>query len=313
MKEFSYIIKRILQMIPVLLIITVIIFFGMRLIPGDPAVTMLGDHATPQALEEMRHKLGLDQSVIIQYFLFLKQVITLDFGNSITLNAPVWQLFTQKAAVTLTLTIVTGVFTLIISFVFGYIGGISKNKVVTKTVDTVAPIFISVPEFWIGILLMMILGLNLGLFPVGGWGTTWPEHLRSMILPGISGALGTSALMIRNIEEEILKIRRQDYVDFAYSKGLKKNIVRNRYILKNVMVSTITLFSMRIVYMFAGSVVIETVFALPGLGSMLMQGILARDYALVQGLVYIFAVIVLVLNLLTDISYSFINPRIRLE
>ncbi|HIT05221.1 MAG TPA: ABC transporter permease [Candidatus Scybalocola faecipullorum] len=313
MKEFSYIIKRILQMIPVLLIITVIIFFGMRLIPGDPAVTMLGDHATPQALEEMRHKLGLDQSVIIQYFLFLKQVITLDFGNSITLNAPVWQLFTQKAAVTLTLTIVTGVFTLIISFVFGYIGGISKNKVVTKTVDTVALIFISVPEFWIGILLMMILGLNLGLFPVGGWGTTWPEHLRSMILPGISGALGTSALMIRNIEEEILKIRRQDYVDFAYSKGLKKNIVRNRYILKNVMVSTITLFSMRIVYMFAGSVVIETVFALPGLGSMLMQGILARDYALVQGLVYIFAVIVLVLNLLTDISYSFINPRIRLE
>ena len=313
MKEFSYIIKRILQMIPVLLIITVIIFFGMRLIPGDPAVTMLGDHATPQALEEMRHKLGLDQSVIIQYFLFLKQVITLDFGNSITLNAPVWQLFTQKAAVTLTLTIVTGVFTLIISFVFGYIGGISKNKVVTKTVDTVALIFISVPEFWIGILLMMILGLNLGLFPVGGWGTTWPEHLRSMILPGISGALGTSALMIRNIEEEILKIRRQDYVDFAYSKGLKKNIVRNRYILKNVMVSTITLFSMRIVYMFAASVVIETVFALPGLGSMLMQGILARDYALVQGLVYIFAVIVLVLNLLTDISYSFINPRIRLE
>lgn len=313
MKEFSYIIKRILQMIPVLLIITVIIFFGMRLIPGDPAVTMLGDHATPQALEEMRHKLGLDQSVIIQYFLFLKQVITLDFGNSITLNAPVWQLFTQKAAVTLTLTIVTGVFTLIISFVFGYIGGISKNKVVTKTVDTVALIFISVPEFWIGILLMMILGLNLGLFPVGGWGTTWPEHLRSMILPGISGALGTSALMIRNIEEEILKIRRQDYVDFAYSKGLKKNIVRNRYILKNVMVSTITLFSMRIVYMFAGSVVIETVFALPGLGSMLMQGILARDYALVQGLVYVFAVIVLVLNLLTDISYSFINPRIRLE
>ena len=105
-------------MIPVLLIITVIIFFGMRLIPSDPAVTMLGDHATPLALEEMRHKLGLDQSVIIQYFLFLKQVITLDFGNSITLNAPVWQLFTQKAAVTLTLTIVTGVFTLIISFCF---------------------------------------------------------------------------------------------------------------------------------------------------------------------------------------------------
>lgn len=313
MKAANYIIKRILQMIPVLLIVTLIIFAGMRLIPGDPAITMLGDHATPQAVSDLRHKLGLDQSIIIQYFLFLKQALTLDFGNSITLNAPVWQLFIQKAAVTLTLTLATALFTLIISFVFGYIGGISKNKVVTKTVDTAALIFISIPEFWIGIQLMMIFGLKLGIFPVGGWGTTWTQHLQSIILPAISGAIGTSALMIRNIEEEIMKIRRQDYVDFAYSKGLSKRIVRNRYVLKNVMVSTITLFSMRIVYMFAGSVVIETVFALPGLGSMLMQGILARDYTLVQGMVYIFAVIVLVMNLLTDISYSFINPRIRLE
>lgn len=313
MREFNYILKRILQMIPVLLIITVIIFAGMRLIPGDPAVTMLGDHATPQALEEMRNKLGLNKPFIVQYLIFLKQVITFDFGNSITLNAPVWQLFTEKAAVTLTLAVMTGIFTWIFSFVFGYIGGISQNKIVTKTIDTIALILISIPEFWIGIQLMMIFGLKLGIFPVGGWGTSWQEHLQSMVLPSISGAVGTSALMIRNIEEEITKIRRQDYVDFAYSKGLSQRIVRNRYILKNVLVSTITLFSMRVVYMFAGSVVTETVFALPGLGSMLMQGILARDYSLVQGLVYIFSVIVLVMNLLTDISYSFINPRIRLE
>ena len=259
-------------MIPVLLVVTVVIFAGMRLIPGSPAITMLGDHATPQAVEEMNEKLGLNEPLIVQYFLFLRQVLTFDFGNSITLNAPVWDLFKEKAVVTLTLTVMTGLFTLVISFLFGYIGGISRNKVVTKTVDTAALIFISIPEFWIGIQLMMM-----------------------------------------NIEEEILKIRRQDYVDFAYSKGLKKSVVRNRYILKNVMVSTITLFSMRIVYMFAGSVVIETVFALPGLGNLLMQAILSRDYSLVQGLVYIFAVIVLVMNLLTDISYSFINPRIKLE
>ena len=313
MKEFNYIIKRILQMIPVLLVVTVVIFAGMRLIPGSPAITMLGDHATLQAVEEMNEKLGLNEPLIVQYFLFLRQVLTFDFGNSITLNAPVWDLFKEKAVVTLTLTVMTGLFTLVISFLFGYIGGISRNKVVTKTVDTAALIFISIPEFWIGIQLMMIFGLKLGLFPVGGWGTTWGEHLHSMVLPAIAGGLGTSALMIRNIEEEILKIRRQDYVDFAYSKGLKKSVVRNRYILKNVMVSTITLFSMRIVYMFAGSVVIETVFALPGLGNLLMQAILSRDYSLVQGLVYIFAVIVLVMNLLTDISYSFINPRIKLE
>lgn len=313
MKQFNYIGKRILQMIPVLLIVTVIIFAGMRLIPGDPAVTMLGDHATPVALEEMREKLGLNEPLVVQYLIFLKQVLTFDFGNSITLNAPVGELFVEKATVTLTLTVMTGLITLLISFVFGYIGGMSKSKGVTKAVDTFALILISVPQFWIGIQLMMIFGLMLRIFPVGGWGNTWPEHIHSMVLPAISGSLGTSALMIRNISEEIVKIRQQDYVDFAYSKGIKRSIVRNRYILKNVMVSTITLFSMRIVHMFAGSVVIETVFALPGLGSMLMQGILARDYTLVQGLVYIFAVIVLVMNLLTDISYSFINPRIRFE
>lgn len=313
MKQFNYIGKRILQMIPVLLVVTVIIFAGMRLIPGDPAVTMLGDHATPVALEEMREKLGLNEPLVVQYLIFLKQVLTFDFGNSITLNAPVGELFVEKATVTLTLTVMTGLITLLISFVFGYIGGMSKSKGVTKAVDTFALILISVPQFWIGIQLMMIFGLMLRVFPVGGWGNTWPEHIHSMVLPAISGSLGTSALMIRNISEEIVKIRQQDYVDFAYSKGIKRSIVRNRYILKNVMVSTITLFSMRIVHMFAGSVVIETVFALPGLGSMLMQGILARDYTLVQGLVYIFAVIVLVMNLLTDISYSFINPRIRFE
>lgn len=178
----------------------------------------------------------------------------------------------------------------------------SRHPLISKTIDSVSLVMLSIPELWVGIQLMLILGLNLKLLPVGGWGSTWPEHIRSMILPAISGAMGTSALMIRNIEEEIAKIKRQDYVDFAYSKGLKKRVVRNRYILKNVMVSTVTLLSMRVTGMFAGSVVIETVFALPGLGSLLMQGIMARDYTLVQSLVYIFAVIVLVMNLLTDIS-----------
>lgn len=313
MKEFNYIIKRILQMIPALLVITVIIFAGMRLIPGDPAITMLGTHYSDVAAEGLRHKLGLDQPLFFQYLLFLKQVLTFDFGNSITMNAPVWDLFKQKAVVTLTLTLVTAIFTIIISFIFGYAAGMSRHPLISKTIDSIALVMLSIPEFWIGIQLMLIFGLNLKLLPVGGWGSTWPEHIRSMILPAISGAMGTSALMIRNIEEEITKIKKQDYVDFAYSKGLKKGVVRNRYILKNVMVSTVTLLSMRVIGMFAGSVVIETVFALPGLGSLLMQGIMARDYTLVQSLVYIFAVIVLVMNLLTDISYSFLNPRIRLE
>lgn len=313
MKQFSYIVKRILQMIPVLFVITFIIFWGIRLIPGNPALTVLGEKAPKSAIEAMEKKMGLDQPIWKQYVYYLRDLCHLDLGTSIRLKQPVTDLFAQRAAVTLTYTVVCTIFTLLIGIPAGYIAGMTKRKALSKSITSVALVFLSLPEFWFAILLLFFFGLKLGWVPVGGWGKTWPEHLHSILLPAFTGAIGSVGLLIRNIQSGVQKILARDYVDFAYSKGLSRNVIRSRYVLKNVMVSTLTLISMRITSMLGGSVIIETVFALPGLGSLLVNAINGRDYILVQGCVLLFAVVVLVITLVTDICYSFVDPRVKLQ
>jgi peptide/nickel transport system permease protein len=189
----------------------------------------------------------------------------------------------------------------------------TKKGVLSKGITSMALVFLSLPSFWFAILLLFLFGLKLGWVPVGGWGNTWPEHIHSMLLPAFTGAIGSVGLLIRNIQSGVQKILARDYVDFARSKGLAKQIIRSRYVLKNVMVSTITLIAMRITSTLGGSVIIETVFALPGLGSLLVNAINGRDYILVQGTVLLYALIVLVVTLITDITYSFIDPRVKLQ
>lgn len=313
MKQFSYILKRILQMIPVLLIITIIIFWGIRLIPGNPALTILGEKAPQSAIEAMEKKMGLDQPIWKQYLIYLKDLLHMDLGTSIRLKQPVIELFKQRIVVTLTYTAMCTLFTLLIGIPAGYIAGMTKKGWLSKGVTSVALIILSLPEFWFAILLLFLFGLKLGWVPVGGWGDTWVQHIHSMLLPAFTGAIGSVGLLIRNIQSGVQKILSRDYVDFARSKGLEKPVIRSRYVLKNVMVSTLTLIAMRITSMLGGSVVIETVFSLPGVGSMLVNAINGRDYVLVQGTVLLFAVMVLFITLITDIAYSFVDPRVKLQ
>ena len=313
MNELSYVVKRILQIIPVLLIVTILIFVMIRMIPGDPALAMLGEKGSPAAVEAMRHKMGLDKPMIVQYFVFLGSLIHLDLGTSSYYSTPVASLILQKIVVTVFLTVVATVMTLVISFPLGYIAGVNGDNCKSKIINALSLITISLPSFWVGLLLLIVFGLKLGWFPVAGWGDTWGDHLYCMILPGLTQALATCSLLVRNIQSSVANIEKKDYVDFAYSKGLNKGRVRSKYVIKNVMISTVTLLSMRIAYMLGGSVVIETVFALPGMGSLLLNGILSRDYAVVQGTVFFFAVIVLAINLITDVSYSLLDPRVKLQ
>ena len=313
MKQFSYILKRILQMIPVLLVITIIIFWGIRLIPGNPALTVLGEKAPQYAIEAMEKKMGLDQPIWKQYLIYLNDLIHLDLGTSIRLKQPVIELFRERSVITITYTVMSTLFTLLIGIPAGYIAGMTKKGVLSKGITTMALVFLSLPSFWFAILLLFLFGLKLGWVPVGGWGNTWPEHIHSMLLPAFTGAIGSVGLLIRNIQSGVQKILARDYVDFARSKGLAKQIILSRYVLKNVMVSTITLIAMRITSTLGGSVIIETVFALPGLGSLLVNAINGRDYILVQGTVLLYALIVLVVTLITDITYSFIDPRVKLQ
>ena len=312
MKQFNYILKRILQMIPVLFVVTIIIFWGIRLIPGNPALTILGEKAPQSAIEAMEKKMGLDQPIWKQYLIYLQDLMHLDLGTSIRLKQPVLDLFRQRSVVTIVYTIMCTLFTLLIGIPLGYIAGMTKRGYVSKGITSAALVMLSLPSFWFAILLLFFFGLKLGWVPVGGWGDTWAEHFYSMLLPSLTGAIGSVGLLIRNIQSGVQKILARDYVDFARSKGLDKPVIRSRYVLKNVMVSTLTLIAMRITSMLGGSVIIESVFSLPGIGKLTYEAISARDYTVVQSVVFVFAALVLVINLLTDILYSFLDPRVSL-
>lgn len=313
MDVINYIIKRILQMIPVFIIVTIVIFFMIRMIPGDPAAVMLGSKATPEAIASMREKMGLNQPMWTQFLIFLKDLFHFDLGTSVKYNQSVSSLVASRFLVTAALTVVSTVFSVIISFILGYIGGMKKDKWQDQIIRFASLFGLSAPTFWIGLLLLTVFAVNLHWFPVSGWGDTPFEHIRGLILPGITQALGVSAVMVRNLRNNVIEIKGSDYVEFAKSKGLKNSVISSRHILRNALIPTTTLLALKIAYMLGGSVVIESVFSLPGLGALLVNSINARDYAVVQGVVLTFVIMVMIINLLTDIIYSVLDPRVKLS
>jgi len=300
-------------MIPILIIVSILIFFMIRLIPGDPALIRLGDKATPQMVENLRIKMGLDKPVIVQYALFMKNLIKLDLGDSLHYHVPIIDLLKKRMVVTLFLTAVTFIFSVAISFPLGFLSGIKENKIQDQIIRTASLIALSMPQFWVGLILMILFAVQINLFPVGGWGETWTQHLRAIILPAFTQSLMTAALLTRNLRNSVVDILKMDYVNFARSKGLENKIVKSRYIIKNAMIFYITLISMRVAYMLGGSIIIETVFSLPGVGSLMISSIYTRDYAVIQGIVLIFALLVMSINILTDLAYTYLDPRVRLE
>lgn len=309
--QFNYILKRVLQIVPVLFMVTVLIFAMLHMIPGDPARLILGEKATNGAVVALRAKLGLDQSMPAQYIRYLKGIATMDLGTSLTYQRPVVQLLRDCLPVTLFLTLMSTLFSLLVSFPLGYFAGMRKDNIGDQTVRVTALVAIAMPSFWVALLLMMLFSVKLQWFPVGGWGETIPEHVRSLILPAFTQSLMTSALLIRNIRNSVVDISVMDYVDFARSKGIAERSVKHRHILRNALISTATLLAMRMAYMLGGSVIIETVFSLPGLGKLMVDSIFGRDYAVVQSLVFLFAFMVLAINLLTDLLYSYLDPRVK--
>jgi peptide/nickel transport system permease protein len=313
MDQLNYIIKRVLQIIPVLLIITILIFIMIRLIPGDPATVLLGDKATPELVAALKHKMGLDKPIYLQYLIFMKNLLTMNMGDSLLFIVPVSDLLKERLVLTGLLTFTAAIFSVLISFPLGYIAGTNKDNAKDTAIRTGTLVALSMPQFWVGLLLLMLFGVELRWLPVAGWGDTWPEHIKSLILPALTQALTTSALLTRNLRNNVVDVLQMDYVDFARSKGLKERVVRHRHVIRNALITTVTLLSMQMAYMLGGSIIIETVFALPGVGALMVQAIFSRDYAVVQAVVFVFAFFVLLVNLITDISYSFLDPRVRLE
>ena len=313
MAKLNYILKRILQMIPVILISAILIWVLIRLIPGDPARIMVGPRALPETYEAYREKMGLNEPYLTQFFRYLTSLVRMDLGDSVHYQLPVTELIARRFPVTMWLTLVSTLLTILISLPLGYLAGMKQNKLADQSIRTFALLGLSLPSFWIALMLLMVFGVRLHWFPVSGWGDTFAQQVRSLVLPALTQAIAASAVVVRNTRNNVVDVKIQDYVDFSRGKGLTRLRISVAHIIRNALIPTVTLLSMRIAYMFGGTVIIESVFSMPGMGELLVSSVQRRDYAVVQGVVIVFVLIVLVVNLITDIVYSIIDPRISLE
>ena len=312
MDRGAYIVGRVLQMVPVLIVVSILVFLMIRLIPGDPAVTLLGVEATADKVKALHEHLGLDQPLPVQFLIFATGLAHGDLGTSFIVRVPVIQLVQERLPLTLFLVAYAMTLAVLITFPLAVLAALKKDGTFDQLIRGFTVALMSTPGFWIGILLLIVLGVKLGAFPVGGAGKTWGDRVYYLFLPALTLALGVSAVLIRNLRDAILNTLSAEHVVFARAKGLAPKLVLIKHVLRNALISTITLFGLYIGFLVGGAVIIESVFALPGMGSMMVSAILGRDYQVVQGFTLVYAVLVSVVYMLTDITYSLVDPRITL-
>jgi peptide/nickel transport system permease protein len=307
----TYIARRLVQLVPVVFGITLVLFFLLRLLPGDPATAMLGERATDEAVTRLNHHLGLDRPIYVQYAFFLRDLITLDLGRSIKYGVPVSSLLFGRLQVSLSVVGVTLLLCCLISIPLGILAALKKDSLIDNVVRSTFMVLMLMPSFWVGILLIIFFGVRLRLFPVSGYGTDLLDHLRHLFLPALTISLGISPILIRTLRSSILDALNADYVKTARAKGLRESAVVTTHVLRNALIPSMTLLGLSIGGLMGGTVILEKVFSLPGAGALLIDSIGARDYPVVQAATMIFAALVILVNLATDVLYSLLDPRVR--
>jgi len=282
----------------------------MRLLPGDPALALLGDRATDAAIARLHHELGLDRSVGVQFWEFLRHAVVLDLGESITLRVPVSHLVFTAAPITLMLTAMAAFFALLIAVPLAFLAALSEGSWIDSLISAIAQVSLSMPVFYIGLILLIALAAGLHWFPVGGIGNSFLQDLYYLFLPALTLALSLSAILLRNLRQSLLAVLQAEYVGFATAKGLPRRIVLGRHVLRNAWVSTVTLLGLNIGSLVGGAVITETVFAIPGLGRLTVDSIFSRDYPVIQGLTMVLAIMVSMVFLLVDTVQVLLDPRL---
>jgi peptide/nickel transport system permease protein len=313
MDRLSYVGRRLLQMVPVALGVTILVFFMVHLIPGDPARTMLGARATDQAVAQLRHEWGLDRPLMEQYWLFMKRLAQGDLGDSLFYDTPVLSLIFERVWPTVWLIAYATVLALLISVPLATLAATRKDGSVDQLVRAIPLFGLGMPPFWIGIVLILLLGLRVPLFPVGGYGEDFLGHLYSMFLPGLTVALFLTPILIRSLRASLLTVLESDYITTARSKGIPEWQVLLRHAVRNAIISTVTVLGVNIAFLIGGTLVVEKVFALPGIGALMVDSIFNRDFPVVQGVTLVFAVLVVLVYLITDVVHSLLDPRVRYE
>ena len=309
----AFIIRRLFLGIIVLFMATILVFLMMHVLPGDPLRTILGPdyvNYSREELEEVRHERGLDKPVIVQYFEWIGGVLTGDWGETITEGEPVSEQIKERLPVTLTLGILALIISSTFGLLFGVIAGIRRGKWPDTVVSVTANLGITVPNFWLAIVLLYIFGLQLGWVSISS-GYALGDPVQQLILPVICLSVFGIAAQTRQTRSSMLEVAQQDYVRTAWSKGLTEKVVVRRHMVKNGFIPVVTTMGMQVSFMFGGAIFVERVFNVQGIGGMLANGIMNHDYPAVQGAVLVMAIVIVITNLMVDISYAWLDPRIR--
>lgn len=306
-----YILRRVLQAIPVLIGISVVSFFLIRLVPGDPIRTMLGPRASEQAVALLRARYGLDQPIPVQYLSFLSGVGRLDLGDSITFHRSVVELIGGRIGPTVALIAYSTVVSFIVAVPLATYAAVRANRLPDQLIRLVMMITFAMPAFWLGLVLILVLSLNAHLFPASGIGQDPISLIWSLTLPAFTIGLYLAPVFIRSLRASMIESLFADYVDAARARGLSEGTVLRRYVLRTSLIATVTIVGVNLGFLISGTVVVESVFAIPGVGSLLVTAVTRRDFPLIQGLSLLLGVAVVAVSLATDVINTMIDPRIR--
>jgi peptide/nickel transport system permease protein len=312
---FKFVVRRLVLSIPILLLVSIMVFGLIHLIPGDPARVILGQEATPEAIAGLRHELGLDRPLVVQYLTWLGNVLRGDLGRSLADRTPVLDQIKLRLPVTLELTLGTFIVALLIALPAGILSATRRGSVVDYSSTLLALGGLSIPSFWLAIMFILFFAVRLHWFPASGYVpfTEDPRaNLAAMIMPMVATGIRESAALTRMLRSGMLEVLNADYVRTARSKGLSEWLVVIRHALRNALVPVVTSAGLLVAGLLGGLVITETIFAIPGFGRLIVEAIYQRDFVTVQGAVLVSALLVVVINLVVDLIYALIDPRIRL-
>lgn len=310
----SFIVKRLLSLIPVLLVVSIVVFLLVHITPGDPASVILGPEATPEAVAELREELGLNRPIIEQYFVWVGDIFTGDLGTSLFMKQSVLSAFIEHLGPTISLAILAQIFAILIALPLGVLSAKFRGSFLDQSFMGFALIGISVPSFLLGLFLILIFGVQLHLLPVAGYKPLSEgliEHIRYLIMPAI--ALGTmqAALIARMTRSSMLDVLTSNYIKTARAKGIKEITITVKHSLRNAFIPILTIIGQTFGSLIAGAAVVETVFNIPGIGQLIINAVERRDFEVIQGSVLLIAVSYVLINLIIDVLYGYVDPRLR--
>ena len=308
--------RRVLTTIPLLFFVSLVVFGLVHALPGDPAVLFLGEEATPETLAKFRERLGFHRPLVVQYVEWLGRAVRADLGRSLRTNQPVTDAIVQRLPVTLELMAAALLVSLTVAIPLGIVSAVKRNSGVDVASTAFALVGFSTPGFWLGLMLIYVFALVLRWLPSSGFvplPVSIPDNVRSLILPSITLGTALAALVTRQLRSGMLEVLRQDYVRTARAKGLPGGAVVGKHALKNALIAVVTVIGLQIGGLLGNTIITETLFALPGVGRLMIDAIFSRDFFIVQGVILFLAVGYVISNLVVDILYSYLDPRIRLS